>query len=318
MCTYNGARFLPEQLESLATQERPPDEIVVCDDRSTDETTTMLRCFSQRSPFPVRLFENEKHLGSTKSFEKAMSLCSGEIIVLADQDDIWYPRKLRSIEQLFGSFTAPVLAFSDAELIDGNSRPLNSRLWNAVGFTPREQRRCSAGDGFQVMVKHPTVTGATMAFRRDSFDVLSPFPSDIIHDRWMSLILAAVGPIEIIRNPLMKYRKHRDQQIGTRPTFQQRLQRAGLAGEQLYLDEISFFHRLQDHLEKLLGRMPRVANAISEIARKISHLERRVLLHRRDIPRVPMVVREVCNRGYWRYSAGWESVAKDLFLPTHL
>ena len=318
MCTYNGARFLPEQLKSIATQERPPDELVVCDDRSSDGTTGILHGFSQSSPFAIRLFVNERHLGSTKSFEKAASLCTGEIVALADQDDIWYPHKLLAIERAFRSSSEPVAAFSDADLMDGSSRPLDARLWRAVGFTASEQRKFSDGGAFNVLVKHPIVTGATMAFRRGLLDFLRPFPSDIVHDRWISLVLAAVGPTNVIRNPLMKYRKHHDQQIGVRPNFQGRLQRARVSGELLYLSEINFFHHIQGHLEQLCRRLPRVENAIPEIAKKISHLQRRVQLHRRSIPHVPTVVREMCNRGYWRYSAGWESVAKDLFLPIHL
>src|SRR3954470_19039846 len=82
MCTYNGARFLGAQLASVAAQTRPPDELVVCDDRSTDETADIVRAFASRAPFPVRLHVNEENLGSTKNFERALSFCEGEVIVL--------------------------------------------------------------------------------------------------------------------------------------------------------------------------------------------------------------------------------------------
>src|SRR5258708_37621369 len=97
MCTYNGARFLPEQLESIAAQTKLPDELVVCDDRSTDGSVEIIRSFAQRAPFEIRLDINANNLGSTKNFEKAIGLCQGEIIALADQDDVWCPQKLSRI-----------------------------------------------------------------------------------------------------------------------------------------------------------------------------------------------------------------------------
>ena len=318
MCTQNGERFLSRQLESIAAQKRLPDELVVCDDRSSDATAEILWNFARRAPFAVQVSVNEQHLGSTRNFEKSISLCSGEIVALADQDDTWYPNKLEIIEQAFCWPVAPVAVFSDADLIDGNSLPLNTRLWNAVGFTTSEQRRAASGAALNLVIKHPIVTGATMAFRRSFFDFLRPFPPEVIHDRWMSILLASSGPVASISEPLMRYRKHRDQQIGVRPeTLPGRMQIARLKGELLYFGEIEFFRRALIHLERRYKIVPRALDAIPEIEKKISHLERRVRLRRSAITRFPAVLREVCNHGYWRYSAGWQSVAKDLFLPAN-
>ena len=88
MCTYNGARFLREQLESIASQIRLPDELVVCDDGSTDATLAILTEYAKAVRFPVRIQCNTSRLGPAKNFEQAISLCKGEIIVLSDQDDI--------------------------------------------------------------------------------------------------------------------------------------------------------------------------------------------------------------------------------------
>src|SRR5215470_8302349 len=101
MCTYNGARFLAEQLGSLAAQSRLPDELVVCDDGSTDESAEIVKDFARHAPFPVRLEVNEENLGATKNFEKAIGLCRGEVIALSDQDDVWYPKKLELHESVF-------------------------------------------------------------------------------------------------------------------------------------------------------------------------------------------------------------------------
>ena len=82
MCTYNGSRFLGEQLKSLAEQTMLPSELIICDDASTDATSAIVKGFADEAPFPVRLIRNEVTLGSTKNFEKAICLCAGEAIAL--------------------------------------------------------------------------------------------------------------------------------------------------------------------------------------------------------------------------------------------
>src|SRR5260370_27009832 len=94
MCTFNGARFLPEQLQSIALQTLQPSELVICDDGSTDGTVGILQSFALSARFPVRIFCNQETLGPARNFEKAIGLCDGEIISLCDQDDVWRPEKL--------------------------------------------------------------------------------------------------------------------------------------------------------------------------------------------------------------------------------
>src|SRR5205807_324109 len=99
MCTFNGGAFLGAQLESVASQDRLPDELLICDDRSSDDSVGIVTEFARSASFPTRLMVNDTNLGSTKNFEKAISLCRGNIVVLADQDDVWYRHKLERIEQ---------------------------------------------------------------------------------------------------------------------------------------------------------------------------------------------------------------------------
>src|SRR5438874_4960935 len=134
MCTYNGARFLPEQLDSIAGQTRIPDELVVCDDHSSDETAEILRVFGRKVAFTVRTEINNQNLGSTKNFEKAIGLCQGEIIALADQDDIWKPQKLAVLEKTLADHPEAGYVFSDAELVDARGERLGSTLWKSVRF----------------------------------------------------------------------------------------------------------------------------------------------------------------------------------------
>jgi len=315
MCTYNGRQFLAEQLASIAAQNRQPDELVVCDDGSVDDTCEIVREFARRCAFATRFVINDRKLGSTKNFEKAISLCRGDIVSLADQDDVWYRHKLERIEKTFLETSGIVAIFSDADLIDDGSKPLGLRLWKVFSFDAGEQDRFAKHRALEVLVKHPVVTGATMAFRRELFDIVAPIPSNHIHDRWISFLLAARGHFKAIRDPLMQYRRHKGQQEGLPPRIAAELiMQARIRGATFHLEEIERLYQLHDRIRKRQRDFPYAQCALSEIERKVSHLTHRAQLPPRRLARIPIVLRESFNLGYWRYSAGWNSIAKDLVL----
>src|SRR4029079_2609300 len=134
MCTYNGAEFLPAQLESIITQSRPPDEIVICDDCSTDDTQALLKKFAVESSVPVTIHINDQNLGSVKNFERAITLCTGDVIALSDQDDVWRSDKLALFESVLNNSPTAGIVFSDAAIVDENLKPLSRRMWDEVGF----------------------------------------------------------------------------------------------------------------------------------------------------------------------------------------
>src|SRR5437899_4187103 len=141
LCTYNGDRFLAEQLSSILNQERLPDELVLCDDRSMDATLAMARRFAEAAPFPMRIEANASNLGSTRNFAQAIELCRGDIVVLADQDDVWFPHKLAVLERALLDDPGAGFAFSDAEMVDEHLQPIGYKLWDALRFSQPE-RRC--------------------------------------------------------------------------------------------------------------------------------------------------------------------------------
>ena len=123
MAAYNGADYLSEQLSSFLLQTRLPDELVVCDDASSDSTVSIIEEFALRAPFEVRLIKNKQNLGYIRNFEKALSLCQGDLIFLSDQDDVWFPEKVCYIEKFFLKDAARLLVIHDGKLFDyRNSR----------------------------------------------------------------------------------------------------------------------------------------------------------------------------------------------------
>lgn len=315
MCTYNGARFLAEQLESIAAQTRPPDELVVCDDLSTDDSAEFIRNFARHAPFSVRLEINEENLGSTKTFEKAIGLCQGQIIVLADQDDVWRPQKLSCLAGVLERDDRIGAVFSDAELIDEDSRQLTGTLWSSFLFSSSEQKKFERGHGLRVLLKHATVTGATMAFRSEFRELTLPIPSRHVHDHWIALLIASVSQLGAIQTPLVKYRKHPWQQIGLNPdSLWQMIDTSRQASRDTYLGEVERFNEVCQRLCESDERFRPHPDALRLIRQKIRHRRARGSFPSSKLLRLPLLIREVATFRYWRYSNGLGSVAKDMVI----
>ena len=327
MCTYNGAGHVREQLESIAAQSRPPDELVICDDNSGDGTREILREFASASPLPVRLHFNPETLGSTKNFEKAIGLCAGDVIALSDQDDYWLPEKLARVEEALSSALDVGMVFSDAEIVDESLRPLGCRLWQYLKFERGEQKSVRGGNAFDLLLARNIVVGATMAFRSRFKELILPIPDEfdlrfddgriLIHDGWLSLLITATAGVAVIDEPLIMYRQHPKQQVGAKsPPGAEAADggglRAALTRQKFYSAEIG---QLEAVRERLTAKVPAAvcAGAVSKLESKIAHLRARADMPGRRSRRLPRVLREVLTLRYHFYSNGVRSAAKDLF-----
>lgn len=268
MATYNGERFLGEQLASLERQELLPDEVVVVDDGSVDSTPEILRRFQRRAPFPVVLHPRE-HQGTGSTFGESMLATSADIIVICDQDDVWIPEKLSVMVERMERTPDALLAFSDAVLIDAEGRRIGASRWRVAGFGERQQETMPE-DPYGVLLARQVVSGCTAAIRRELLPAILPFPAgvhpalgDIMYDRWISLVAAAAGPILPIRERLVSYRIHDGQQVGI-PAL--RLRRfaphAALRVGQFLPDRDERLGRLDYHLAHL-----------TEIQKRLEHLD---------------------------------------------
>ena len=317
MCTYNGAAFLPAQLESITAQSRKPDEIVVCDDGSTDQTKTLLENFAKTSSIPVSLTFNQQNLGSIRNFEQAIRLCSGDVIVLSDQDDVWHTDKLEKIEQAFNTTPTAGLVFSDAEIVDENLEPLNRRMWDEVGFDAHKKNLLRQGRALEVLITGWTVTGATMAFRSEFMRLSLPIPERIamIHDGWIALTIAAVAGVVPIEEPLIKYRQHAQQQIGAPGQAQKAVDQAGPVQALRRRNSSADLHKILTTLEERLltqGNSYDTRKALLFAADYSFHLNVRANLPQNRLNRVPSILRELLTRRYHEYANGFKSAAKDL------
>lgn len=201
MTTYNGGPFLKKQLDSILKQTIQVSEIIVCDDGSSDGTLQILEEYTRFTN--LRYFVNQENIGFVKNFEKALSLCSGEYIVLADQDDIWYHDK---VEVLLDSIGDNLLIHSDCDLINDEDEIL---LKNFKGEIITHK---NAED----FLFNNVVTGCTAMIHRDLLLNTIPFPAGIsYHDWYLAIKAAYLGKITYSSKSLTGYRQHNNQDTGT-------------------------------------------------------------------------------------------------------
>ena len=315
MATCNGAAFIDAQLESLAAQTRPPDELVVCDDASDDATLDRVREFAATAPFRVRMEHNPERLGATANFERAASLCRGDTVFLADQDDLWLPDKIAVLAAHLDAEPEAGAVFCNGRVVDGQERPLGYDLWQALGFDAREQELVASGKAHEVFARHVVAAGTGLAFRSRYLEWLTPFPAlRNAHDAWIAALIAAIARVDCIEQPLIDYRLHDTNQIG--------LRRFDLVGQyreaqkQLETGAFDYAVRFFEAATARLADAPSTPNpaAVSRYQDKLDHARRRRDLPAAWLARAPNVVREAVLGGYRRYSYGWKSVAQDLLL----
>lgn len=319
MCTYNGAKFVREQLDSIAAQTYSPYELVVCDDASGDDTVALLKGHVASAPYKAHLYENKTNLGTVANFEKAIRLCQGDIIALADQDDVWHPDKLRRLMLALASTPDAGFAFSDGEAVDENLRPLGYTLWKSATFTSAERNMIERGKLFDVLLRHNVVTGATMAFRSTFKELVLPIPraDGIIHDAWTALLIAAVANAIFINEPLIKYRQHPGQQIGVAPqsnlSISERLAKERQAQRAVYAEALNQLKLAEQRLVARKDAFHR-KGSIEKLRGQVAHWQARSAMPRNRLRRLPVVLRELIMLRYYRHSHGLHSAARDILL----
>jgi glycosyltransferase involved in cell wall biosynthesis len=317
LCTYNGARFLSEQLESIAWQSLRPYELVACDDGSNDDTLEILRTFARSSPFPVRIFNRKNiQLGCTRNFERAIRLCDGNVISLADQDDIWEPDKLALLATALAKVPDAGYSFSDAEVVDHQGRALAKRMWDSVGFTPSRISDFVETNQVRLLLRRAVATGATMIFRSDLRSSILPLSPYFVHDYWISTLSSCIGHYGVpVPQPLVRYRQHSSQQIGPPDSsWARKIKRARTR-------ELATFKARVFGCEELIDRLEQARRAgcqfpathLELLSESLAHCTRRVVAHtERGAKRWGKVLPEILTGRYSLYSNSWMSIVEDL------
>jgi len=316
MATYNGERWLQEQLASFTTQTRLPDELVVTDDRSSDSTLTVLEDFALTAPFAVRAEANPGNLGFAQNFGRALALCSGDLVFLCDQDDAWLDEKIERIVSEVRQRPDKACFMNDAFLADGDLRP--------TGQTKLGQIRAT-GVG-----EENFVMGCCAAIRRPLLDLVLPIPTGIpAHDSWIVQVSDVLGLTVRIDVPLQYYRRHGGnvskffvndidrmpplRRLGVRltQTLANRTSSANLDRERMFMSAIS--DRLGERraaVADLVGP-DRAARIEADLRRRVKVLDRRRSVRNAGVLARPGALYRLWREGGYRISGGLKGMLKD-------
>lgn len=195
LCTYNGERYMDEQMASLLAQTYSPVEIIICDDASIDNTPILLSNYSKEPN--VKIFSNPLNKGLTASVQFALEQTSGAYIALCDQDDTW---KLNKLELMMNAIAGELLIYSDSELVDEQGSDMQKKL--------SDVRNMHTGNNTLGFAFNNCVWGHAVLFNRSLLQHILPIPFNVPHDSWIGFVAAALQRIVFLNIPLTQYRQH--------------------------------------------------------------------------------------------------------------
>lgn len=310
MTTHQGERWLAPQIISVTGQTRSFDELIICDDGSTDRTLELIGELTASVASKTVVLEPGHRMGVVRNLGRGIARAGGDIIVLADQDDVWLPEKLAHLERGLSDHPHVGGVFSDGYVIDQRGRRTGRRLWESVGFNRRRLAQWNGGDPVGVLLRGDVVTGATVALRTEMRSLVLPFPEPGWHDRSLALLLAATCGIQPIDRPLIEYRLHENNLAGlpNRSIWRRFSPRTKLLRD---------LHERTDQLRAIVRRLEEHragAQVISQIERTVSHLEARSRFPESRLRRLTPASRELLRGGY-RQGGGLRALARDLIGP---
>lgn len=210
LCTYNGERYIKEQINSIINQSLKPDELVVSDDNSSDNTIEIIEKLLQNTGINLRINVNNPGLGVFKNFEKAISLCQGDYIFCCDQDDIWKNNKIELHMKEFEKHPDAIMVFSNAAVVLNGPENYLNPLWDKISD------KDNGTSSFKSIVFCGTsIAGCCMTFKRSLLEGIFPFPDNVYHDDWLATNAVIKGEIIGIDEELMYYRQHGNNVFGT-------------------------------------------------------------------------------------------------------
>lgn len=217
LATYNGQKYLYEQLVSIATQSVKPDIVVISDGGSSDDTVCICKKVLFEYNIQCKILTSDRRLSVRENFEKCLENCDAKYIFFSDQDDVWLKTKIEEYLCLFEKYK-PAMIFSNASLVDEKLKPLNRTLWETINYDnvseitvykPNDKKY------YEKMVNHNIVTGMCMAIDRSFVDEILPFSQHSIHDIWIANVVGFHAPIVAYNRCLVKYRQHPGNVVGT-------------------------------------------------------------------------------------------------------
>lgn len=316
LATYNGGAFLESQLRSILAQTRLPDEIVIRDDGSTDDTLEIVARVQTDAPPEITwtVMASPEVLGVAHNFAAGVAEATCDLVALADQDDWWAPTKLATLVAYFATDPRRVLVHSDAELVDDAGALLGMTLSQSLRMTRSERRGLIAGRALPQLVRRNLVTGHTVLMRRDLADKAGEIPPGWLHDEWWALVAAGMGGVIFCPKVLGHYRQHEVNQVGaTKSGVSNLLERFSEPQTHFRVRHARRHEGLARFLES--GHAPFGDDAISLLQARIAHYGWQATLSPSRFFRLLPILGRVIRGDYHRYRRGLFDALRDLFQP---
>ena len=275
LSTWNGEKWLPELLDSLLQQNNQNWQLLARDDGSRDKSYYLLQKWKQCHPEKIILMRSREHLGSKLSFNRLVKRSNANYLMFCDQDDVWQANKIglqmdviKEKEQHHGKVT-PILIHSDLEVVDKQLKTKYSSFWKLRGFKLQQPK--------QKYLVQNIVTGNTCLFNRAAANLAFPLNNKVMeHDRWLALSVAWFGVIQAVHLPLVRYRQHKNNQIGAfakKYSIRNSVKAWSLQAEY-------FLHRYKYNLDK---KDQHYIASLATLYKKQNWLQRRIVLLKEKI-----------------------------------
>lgn len=207
MTTYNGAKFVAQQLDSIINQTIKDFELIICDDCSTDNTLDIISKYASYDS-RIKIIRNQSNLGFKKNFEQALKLCTGDFIALCDQDDIWEENHL---EILISNIGKNFVIAGNNQLVDADMESLNSDFFSSHLFS-LEKYPTNSDILKKIILSGNCFQGASMLLKKDFLNTYLPLPEDIpYHDSWLAALSCSFNKFTCTNTIITKYRQHDNQ-----------------------------------------------------------------------------------------------------------
>lgn len=316
MTTYNGAKYVATQLLSFTKQSRLPDQVVVCDDGSTDNTVEILENFARNAPFAVLVVRNAYNLGHERNFGQAIGLCDGDIIALADQDDEWFPSKLATVEKAFAENRNTLLVVNNVMITDEQLEPTGRTV---IGQMKRSGLFGANGQGLTL--------GCATSLRKELLALVAPIPSlDFGHDSWVHEVSYAIAGRKVIPEVLQLYRRHGGNAStwgfdGKAPATPLTIMRPSVGQDltPIWTKRLRAFGLMCERVRALgpdkyalLGARRTYEQTLFEIENASGAIARRMTVFRKGRGGRAILALQLLFRGDYRFFLGWRSFIKDL------
>ena len=217
MATYNGEKYLREQIESILNQTYKNIRLIISDDCSTDQTREIIKQYEKKDS-RIKVYLQEQNLGYLKNFNFLLTKVENNIYMLSDQDDIWLPQKVEKTYKFLKQNNSD-LVFTDLLVVDEKGNEVNKSFDKLMNLTKKIKKTVGT---YKLAYLYNSVTGCTIMSKKEQLNKILDIPTNskhVFHDHWIALSVSINGKVSYLEEPLIKYRQHGDNQVGAKHTI---------------------------------------------------------------------------------------------------